>query len=150
MDFLKGTGVAIITPFKKNGEIDFNAYEMLIDFYINNGISYLVILGTTGESHSISFDEKVKILKSVVKFNKGRLPLIVGFGSNNTQKLVNEFSNFELENNDSDDVESALSPEQLSNLLVELKAEMENAAKQLDFERAARLRDRIFRLEQLL
>ena len=98
MDFLKGTGVAIITPFKKNGEIDFNAYEVLIDFYINNGISYLVILGTTGESHSISLDEKDKILKSVVKFNKGRLPLVVGFGANNTQKLVNEFSNFELEN----------------------------------------------------
>ena len=96
MDFLKGTGVAIITPFKKNGEIDFNAYELLIDFYINNGINYLVILGTTGESHSISFEEKDKILKSVVKFNKGRLPLIVGFGANNTQKLVNELSNFEL------------------------------------------------------
>ena len=61
-----------------------------------------------------------------------------------------ENSNFELENNDSEDVESALNPEQLSNLLVELKAEMENAAKQLDFERAARLRDRIFRMEQLL
>jgi len=98
LDFLKGTGVAMITPFKKNGEIDFNAYEVLIDFYINNGISYLVILGTTGESHSISLDEKDKILKSVVKFNKGRLPLVVGFGANNTQKLVNEFSNFELEN----------------------------------------------------
>ena len=62
MDFLKGTGVAIITPFKKNGEIDFNAYEVLIDFYINNGISYLVILGTTGESHSISLDESSKYL----------------------------------------------------------------------------------------
>ena len=96
MDFLKGTGVAIITPFKKNGEIDFNAYEFLIDFYFNNGINYLVILGTTGESHSISFEEKDKILKAVVKFNKGRLPLIVGFGANNTQKLVNELSNFEL------------------------------------------------------
>ena len=55
-----------------------------------------------------------------------------------------------MENNAPEDVESALNPEQLSNLLVELKAEMENAAKQLDFERAARLRDRIFRLEQLL
>jgi len=96
LDFLKGTGVAIITPFKKNGEIDFNAYEFLIDFYFNNGINYLVILGTTGESHSISFEEKDKILKAVVKFNKGRLPLIVGFGANNTQKLVNELSNFEL------------------------------------------------------
>ena len=56
----------------------------------------MVILGTTGESHTISFEEKDKILKCVVKFNKGRLPLIVGFGANNTQKLVNELSNFEL------------------------------------------------------
>ena len=63
MNFLKGTGVAIITPFKTNGEIDFNAYEFLIDFYFNNGISYLVILGTTGESHSVTFEEKIKFLK---------------------------------------------------------------------------------------
>ena len=98
MDFLKGTGVAIVTPFKKNGEIDFNAYEMLIDFYINNGISYLVILGTTGESQTITSDEKTEILKNIVKFNRGRLPLIAGFGGNNTQNLVNELSNSNIKN----------------------------------------------------
>ena len=98
MDFLKGTGVAIVTPFKKNGEIDFNAYEMLINFYINNGISYLVILGTTGESQTITSDEKTEILKNIVKFNKGRLPLIAGFGGNNTQNLVNELSNSNIKN----------------------------------------------------
>ena len=80
MNFLKGTGVAIITPFKKSGEIDFNAYQLLIDFYINNNISYLVILGTTGESNTISFEEKSRILENTVKFNNGRVPLIVGIG----------------------------------------------------------------------
>ena len=80
MDFLKGTGVAIITPFKENGEIDYNAYEPLINFYINNNISYLVVLGTTGEAHSLSFDEKNKIFESIVKINKGRLALVAGFG----------------------------------------------------------------------
>ncbi len=96
MDFLKGTGVAIVTPFKKNGEIDFSAYERMIDFYINNGIKYLVILGTTGESHTVNFDEKSKILENIVKFNRGRLGLVVGFSGNNTQKLVGELSNYNL------------------------------------------------------
>ena len=69
MEFLKGTGVAIITPFTKNGEIDYNSFESLINFYIDNGVNYLVILGTTGESHTITFEEKNKILENVVKFN---------------------------------------------------------------------------------
>ena len=98
MNFLKGTGVAIITPFRKNGEIDFNAYQLLIDYYINNNISYLVILGTTGESNTISFEEKNKILENVVKFNSGRVPLIVGFGGNDTQNLVDQISNYDLKN----------------------------------------------------
>ncbi len=98
MDFLKGTGVAIITPFKENGEIDFDAYEFLIDYYVSNGVNYLVVLGTTGESNSINFEEKAKIFKTIVKFNKGRLPLVAGFGGNNTQKIVNECSNFDMGN----------------------------------------------------
>ena len=98
MNFLRGTGVAIITPFKKSGEIDFNAYQILIDYYINNNISYLVILGTTGESHTISFEEKNKILKYVVKFNNGRVPLILGLGGNNTQNLVDQISHYDLKN----------------------------------------------------
>lgn len=96
MNFLKGTGVAIVTPFKKNGQIDFSAYELMIDFYVNNGISYLVILGTTGESHTITFDEKSRILDNIVKLNRGRLGLVVGFSGNNTQKLVGELSNYNL------------------------------------------------------
>ena len=98
MEFLNGTGVAIITPFTKNGDIDFNAYELLIDFYVNNGINYLVILGTTGESHTITYEEKNKILENVVKFNRGRLPLIVGIGGNSTQNIVNQISNYDLKN----------------------------------------------------
>jgi len=100
LDFLKGTGVAIITPFKENGDIDFNSYELLIDYYINNGINYLVILGTTGESNTVTFQEKYKILNNIVKFNRGRLPLIAGFGGNNTEKLINEISNYDMKNFD--------------------------------------------------
>ena len=96
MNFLKGTGVAIVTPFKKNGQIDFSAYELMIDFYVNNAISYLVILGTTGESHTITFDEKSRILDNIVKLNRGRLGVVVGFSGNNTQKLVGELSNYNL------------------------------------------------------
>ena len=98
MNFLKGTGVAIITPFKKSGEIDFNAYQLLIDYYINNNIKYLVILGTTGESNTITFEEKNKILENVVKFNNGRVPLVVGIGGNDTQNLVNQISKYDLKN----------------------------------------------------
>ena len=90
--------MAIITPFKTNGEIDFSAYESLIDFYVNNGISYLVILGTTGESHSVTFEEKRRIFENIKKFNRGRLPLIAGFGGNNTQNIVNELQNYEMKN----------------------------------------------------
>ncbi|MDC3051299.1 4-hydroxy-tetrahydrodipicolinate synthase [Bacteroidota bacterium] len=98
MNFLKGIGVAIITPFKTNGEIDFSAYESLIDFYVNNGISYLVILGTTGESHSVTFDEKRRIFENISNINRGRLPLIAGFGGNNTQNIVDELQNYEMKN----------------------------------------------------
>jgi len=96
LNFLKGTGVAIITPFKKSGEIDFDAYKLLIEYYVKNNISYLVILGTTGESHTITLKEKNKILENVVEFNRGRLPLIVGIGGNDTQNLVNQILNYDL------------------------------------------------------
>jgi len=98
LNFLEGTGVAIITPFKISGEIDFNAYQLLIDYYIDNNIDYLVILGTTGESNTISFEEKSKIIENVVKFNGGRVPLIIGFGGNDTQNLVDQISNYDLKN----------------------------------------------------
>ena len=68
----------------------------MIDFYVNNAISYLVILGTTGESHTITFDEKSRIHDNIVKLNRGRLGLVVGFSGNNTQKLVGELSNYNL------------------------------------------------------
>ena len=98
LKFLEGTGVAIITPFKISGEIDFKAYQLLIDYYIDNNIDYLVILGTTGESHTITFEEKNKILENVLKFNNGRVPLIIGIGGNDTQNLVDQISNYDLKN----------------------------------------------------
>ena len=80
---LKGTGVAIITPFKGN-EVDFNALEKLVDYMINNGVNYIVSLGTTGETPSLSMQEKKEIINATVKFINGRCSLVIGIGGNNT------------------------------------------------------------------
>lgn len=90
MEQLKGTGVAIITPFTTDGEVDYNAYSTLIEFYIAEGIDYLVVLGTTGETATLTKEEKQKVAETVVQINAGRLPLVIGKGGNNTAALVEE------------------------------------------------------------
>ncbi len=85
---LQGTGVAIITPFKKNFEVDYNALEKLIDNLIQNGVEYLVTLGTTGETPTLSKDEMIDIVNCTFdKVNK-RVPVVVGIGGNNTAELL--------------------------------------------------------------
>ena len=85
---LQGTGVAIITPFKKNLEVDYNALEKLIDNLIQNGVEYLVTLGTTGETPTLSKDEMIDIVNCTFdKVNK-RVPVVVGIGGNNTAELL--------------------------------------------------------------
>jgi len=100
MQSLIGTGVALVTPFKKDFSIDIEALKAIVNFQIDNGIDYLVILGTTAESATLSKAEKEVVIKTIVEANKGRLPLVLGVGSNNTQEVLEElksrdFSDFE-------------------------------------------------------
>lgn len=87
MKELKGTGVALVTPFKSDGSVDVEALNRLVNYQIDNGIDYLVVLGTTGETATLTTDEKELVKQKVVEFNKDRLPLVVGVGGNNSQAL---------------------------------------------------------------
>lgn len=91
-----GTGVALITPFKKDGTVDFEALKKVVNHNIDNGTDYLVISGTTGESATITQAEKKAIVDTVIEENKGRLPLVLGIGGNNTQKVIEEIKNTDL------------------------------------------------------
>lgn len=90
MEQFKGTGVALITPFKEDKSIDVQALQNLVDYQITNGIDYIVVLGTTAESATLTQEEKDLVKQTIVQQNKGRLPLVLGMGSNNTQALVDE------------------------------------------------------------
>ncbi len=87
---LTGTGVAIVTPFKKDGSIDLNALKKLINHLVNGKVEYLVVMGTTGESVTLSKEEKQKVIDCVVKENKKRLPLVLGVGGNNTDEVAKQ------------------------------------------------------------
>ncbi|RXQ94463.1 4-hydroxy-tetrahydrodipicolinate synthase [Ancylomarina salipaludis] len=89
-----GTGVAIITPFFTNGSIDFNSLTNLVDFQINNGINYLVVMGTTGEAATLNKDEKKAVIDHIIKINNKRVPLVIGMGGNNTYEVVEGIKNF--------------------------------------------------------
>ncbi|MCX6172040.1 MAG: 4-hydroxy-tetrahydrodipicolinate synthase [Flavobacterium sp.] len=92
MQSLIGTGVALVTPFKKDFSVDVDALKAIVNFQIDNGIDYLVILGTTAETATLSKLEKELVIATIVEANKGRLPLVLGVGSNNTQEVVEELS----------------------------------------------------------
>ena len=89
-------GVAMVTPFKQSGEIDFDALRKLTRFLIDGGTDYLVVQGTTGESPVLSHQEKQKVLNTVIAENAGKLPIVFGIGGNNTARLIEEFSSFDL------------------------------------------------------
>ena len=91
---LRGTGVALVTPFTKNGEIDFNGLEKVIDYSITGGVEYLVTLGTTGESVNLSKEEKLDILNFTIEKNAGRVPVVAGFGGNSTHQVIKEIEQF--------------------------------------------------------
>ena len=84
----KGTGVAIVTPFMKSGAIDFDAYEKIINHTIGGGVDFIVVLGTTGESSTISKHEKKALIEFSVKAINKRVPLVIGIGGNNTAEVV--------------------------------------------------------------
>lgn len=91
-----GTGVAIITPFKDDLTVDHNALANLVNFNIDNGTNYIVICGTTGESVTIAKHEKQDIIKTIVKTNNGRVPLVLGIGGNNTATILDEIKSTDL------------------------------------------------------
>lgn len=95
-----GTGVALITPFHEDLSIDFEALERLVEHNINNGTEYLVISGTTGESVTVTAEEKKELIKFISKVNNGRLPLVLGIGGNNTASIINEVKTTDLSNID--------------------------------------------------
>ena len=100
MDKFKGTGVALVTPFAENGKVDYNGLEKLVEFQINNGVNYLVVQGTTGESVTLNDEEKVAVLEYIIEINAKRLPILLGVGGNNTAEITNKinyFSNYEID-----------------------------------------------------
>lgn len=87
---LKGLGVALVTPFKSDKSVDFDALRAMVEYVITGLADYIVVLGTTGETPALFTDEKEQIKKEIIKVNNGRVPLVLGVGGNNTQAVVNE------------------------------------------------------------
>ena len=92
---IKGLGVALVTPFNDNGAIDYNSMFKLIDHVIEGGVDYIVLFGTTGEAPTISLHEKQEALKKASSHINGRVPIVLGFGGNNTAKLLEEMNMFD-------------------------------------------------------
>ncbi len=94
---LKGTGVALVTPFRANTEVDLDALGRLIDSVIKGGVEYIVTLGTTGETPTLSNEEKIAIIQYTYEKVGGRVPVVVGIGGNDTQSLVKDLELFPLD-----------------------------------------------------
>jgi 4-hydroxy-tetrahydrodipicolinate synthase len=90
MQSLIGTGVALVTPFNNDFTIDVEALRRIVNFSIDGGVEYLVVLGTTAENATLTADEKELVIATVIEVNAGRLPLVLGVGGNNTLKVVEE------------------------------------------------------------
>ena len=85
-----GTGVALVTPFKKDFSVDTEALKRIVNYVINGGVEYLVVLGTTGEPATLTQEEKEIVIQTIIEVNNDRLPLVLGVGGNNTQQVVEE------------------------------------------------------------
>ena len=96
MQSLIGTGVALVTPFKQDFSIDIEALKRIVNFSIDGGIEYLVILGTTAENATLSPEEKELVIRTVIEANNGSLPLVLGVGGNNTMEVVQELQTRDL------------------------------------------------------
>lgn len=96
MKSLIGTGVALVTPFKKDFSVDVEALRRIVAYQIANGIDYLVVLGTTAETATLTSEEKELVIKTVVDANQGKLPLVLGIGGNNTASVVAELKSRDL------------------------------------------------------
>lgn len=91
-----GTGVALVTPFNEDLSVDHNALTNIVNYNIENGIEYLVICGTTGESVTLTKKEKAEVIATISKANNGRLPLVLGIGGNNTSQVIDEIKSTDL------------------------------------------------------
>lgn len=94
---LRGTGVALVTPFTPQGDVDYDALEKVINHVIEGGVNNLVSLGTTGETPTLSAEEKKDIVRFTVEKSAGRVPVIVGIGGNNTREVVHDLETYPLE-----------------------------------------------------
>ena len=94
---LQGTGVALVTPFKPNDDVDLDALAKVIDHVIKGGVEYIVTLGTTGETPTLSKEEKISIIRYTYEKVSGRVPVVVGIGGNDTQVLIKELKSFPLD-----------------------------------------------------
>ena len=95
MNELKGLGVAMVTPFKKTGEVDIAGLKKLTDHLVVGNADYLVVLGTTGESVTLSKEDKKLVLDTVMNTNNGRKPVVLGVGGNNTADIAAQMSRTE-------------------------------------------------------
>lgn len=92
MKELIGTGVALITPFHKDGQIDYKGLENLVDYSIKGGVEFLVLLGTTAETATLTKLEKEEVVKVIKQTNAGRVPMVLGIGGNNTAEVIAEYA----------------------------------------------------------
>jgi 4-hydroxy-tetrahydrodipicolinate synthase len=93
MNNFKGSGVALVTPFKSDKSVDFDALRKLVQLQIQGGTNFLVVMGTTAESPTLSKEEKEEILQTVISENAGRLPIVYGIGGNNTLEVAKAIAN---------------------------------------------------------
>lgn len=97
---MKGTGIALVTPFNKDYSIDFNALGNIIDHCIGGGVEYLVALGTTGETATLSKEEKKQVYAFIAERAAGKVPVVAGIGGNNTQELIDTLKAFDMKGYD--------------------------------------------------
>lgn len=90
MKELRGTGVAMVTPFNADGDINFEHLQKLTEHLVSGGVNYLVVMGTTGESVTLTKEEKKAVLNSILETNNGRIPVVLGVGGNNTADIVTQ------------------------------------------------------------
>lgn len=94
---LMGMGVALVTPFKTDYSVDYEALAKLVEFQIESGVDYFVVLGTTGETPTLSDEEKREVVQTVLRVNKGRKPIVLGIGGNNTMGVVEQIKHTDFE-----------------------------------------------------
>ena len=96
MEQLIGTGVALVTPFHQDGSVDYTSLEKLVNYSIDGGVEYLVILGTTAESATLTKEEKKQVIETIKKANANRVPMVLGIGGNNTAEVIEEYKQTDL------------------------------------------------------